>query len=85
ESITLKNNLSLHSLRPNSIGEWYFQVHVDATDEAGNTIRIENTKVRIEDTTAPDGTLKDPLVFTKGQTAPSGRDFLDGDPTDNWS
>ncbi|MFP1649125.1 hypothetical protein [Enterococcus mundtii] len=85
ESITLKNNLPLHNLRPNSIGEWYFQVHVDATDEAGNTIRIENTKVRIEDTTAPDGTLKDPLVFTKGQTAPSGRDFLDGDPTDNWS
>ena len=85
ESITLKNNLALHNLRPNSLGEWYFQVHVDATDEAGNSIRIENTKVRIEDTTAPDGTLKDPLVFTKGQTAPSGRDFLDGDPTDNWS
>ncbi|MGM0172413.1 hypothetical protein IGJ39_002525 [Enterococcus sp. AZ140] len=85
ESITLKNNLPLHSLRPNSLGEWYFQVHVDATDEAGNTIRIEDTKVRIEDTTAPDGTLKNPLVFTKGQTAPEPREFLDGDPTDNWS
>ncbi|PTO38313.1 hypothetical protein C6P52_09560 [Enterococcus mundtii] len=85
ESITLKNNLSLQSLRPNSLGEWYYQVHVDATDEAGNTIRIEDTKVRIEDTTAPDGTLKDPLVFTKGQTAPEPREFLDGDPTDNWS
>ncbi len=85
ESITLKNNLPLYSLRPNSLGEWYFQVHVDATDEAGNSIRIEDTKVRIEDTTAPDGTLKNPLVFTKGQTAPAPREFLDGDPTDNWS
>lgn len=56
-----------------------------ATDEAGNEYVFKNIMPRILDTTAPDGTLKDPLVFTKGQTVPDAREFLDGDPTDNWS
>ncbi len=85
EAITLTNNVPLHTMPPHSPGEWYYELQVDATDEAGNTTTFEKTKVRIEDTTAPEGVLKDPLVFTKGQTAPSGREFLDGDPTDNWS
>lgn len=83
ENIQLKGH-HLYNLSPNT-GYTYYPMDLTATDEAGNEYVFKNTMPRIVDTTAPDGTLKDPLVFTKGQTVPDAREFLDGDPTDNWS
>ncbi len=84
ENIQLINHRHLYDLSPNGFNA-YHPMNITATDEAGNEYIFNNAMPRIEDTTAPDGTLKDPLVFTKGQTAPAPREFLDGDPTDNWS
>ena len=84
ENIQLVNHRHLYDLSPNRFNA-YHPMNITATDEAGNEYIFNNAMPRIEDTTAPDGTLKDPLVFTKGQTAPAPREFLDGDPTDNWS
>ncbi len=84
ENIQLENQRHLFNLSPNSPSE-YHPMDITATDEAGNEYTFKNTMPKIVDTTAPDGTLKDPLVFTKGQTVPDAREFLDGDPTDNWS
>ncbi|WP_228065629.1 hypothetical protein [Enterococcus mundtii] len=84
ENIRLKSQYPLYNLSPNT-GYTYYPMDLTATDEAGNEYVFKNTMPRIVDTTAPDGTLKDPLVFTKGQTVPDAREFLDGDPTDNWS
>lgn len=84
ENIQLKSQYPLYSLEPNTEYNTYY-MDLTATDEAGNEYVFKNIMPRILDTTAPDGTLKDPLVFTKGQTVPDAREFLDGDPTDNWS
>lgn len=84
ENIQLKSQYPLYSLEPNTEYNTYY-MDLAATDEAGNEYVFKNIMPRILDTTAPDGTLKDPLVFTKGQTVPDAREFLDGDPTDNWS
>lgn len=84
ENIQLENQRHLFDLSPNSPSR-YYPMDLTATDEAGNEYIFKNTMPRIVDTTAPNGTLKDPLVFTKGQTAPEPREFLDGDPTDNWT
>lgn len=84
ENIQLKSQYPLYSLPPNTEYNTYY-MDLTATDEAGNEYVFKNIMPRIVDTTAPDGTLKDPLVFTKGQTVPDAREFLDGDPTDNWS
>ena len=83
-NIQLENHRNLYNLSPSSSNSFH-PVDITATDEAGNSRRIANGMVRVVDTTAPTGTLKDPLVFTKGQTAPAPRDFLDGEPTDNWT
>ncbi|WP_206853766.1 Ig-like domain repeat protein [Candidatus Enterococcus mangumiae] len=83
-NIQLENHRNLYNLSPSSSNSFH-PVDITATDEAGNSRRIANAMVRVVDTTAPTGTLKDPLVFTKGQTAPAPRDFLDGEPTDNWT
>ncbi|MDB7102401.1 hypothetical protein [Enterococcus mundtii] len=84
ENIQLVNHRHLYDLSPNGLNA-YHPMNITATDEAGNEYIFNNAMPRIVDTTAPEGTLKDPLVFTKGQTAPAPREFLDGDPTDNWS
>ncbi|WP_066026618.1 hypothetical protein, partial [Enterococcus mundtii] len=84
ENIQLVNHRHLYDLSPNGFNA-YHPMNITATDEAGNEYIFNNAMPRIVDTTVPDGTLKDPLVFTKGQTAPAPREFLDGDPTDNWS
>ncbi|MDV7745610.1 MULTISPECIES: hypothetical protein [Enterococcus] len=84
ENIQLVNHRHLYDLSPNGFNA-YHPMNITATDEAGNEYIFNNAMPRIVDTTPPDGTLKDPLVFTKGQTAPAPREFLDGDPTDNWS
>ncbi|WP_206853954.1 Ig-like domain repeat protein [Candidatus Enterococcus mangumiae] len=84
ENIQLENERQLFNLEPNGVNE-YHHVNINATDEAGNVARITGGMVHIVDTTAPDGTLKDPLVFTKGQEEPAPHEFLDGEPTDNWT
>ncbi|WP_181055320.1 Ig-like domain repeat protein [Enterococcus mundtii] len=84
ENLTLRADRYLYNAAPNT-GSSFYPTEVFATDEAGNTRRFSSTRVRINDTTPPDGVLKDPLVFTKGQTEPNAREFLDGEPTDNWT
>ena len=37
------------------------------------------------DTTGPQGKLKENLAFQKGSAEPNARDYLDGEPSDNWT
>ncbi|THE14324.1 hypothetical protein E1H99_04815 [Enterococcus hirae] len=85
EKIILTSGKSLSEMKPlNSNPSAYWPMDVTAEDEAGNKQKF-TTMVRIEDTTAPEGKLKDPLIFTQGEAEPDPRQYLDGDPTDNWT
>ncbi len=55
------------------------------TDEAGNQQHFSPINLLIEDTTPPEGKLRDSLVYEQGSEMPDLRELLDGDPTDNWS
>ncbi len=64
ENIQLKSQYPLYSLPPNTEYNTYY-MDLTATDEAGNEYVFKNIMPRIVDTTAPDGTLKDPWCSQK--------------------
>ena len=61
EDITLKSSYSLSSLPPNT-ENFYYPLAITATDEEQNSQLFENFFLRIEDTLAPTGTVKNETI-----------------------
>lgn len=72
---------SIAGMNPGTSLDAYIQLE----DEAGNKSSPMKISANIVDTTGPQGKLKENLAFQKGSTEPNARDYLDGEPSDNWT
>ena len=59
--------------------------HIQLEDEAGNKSAPMKISARIVDTVGPQGTVKENLSFYEGSAEPNVRDYLEGEPSDNWT
>ena len=72
---------SIAGMNPGTSLDAYIQLE----DEAGNKSSPMKISANIVDTTGPQGKLKENLAFQKGSAEPNARDYLDGEPSDNWT
>ncbi len=72
---------SIAGMNPGTLLDAYIQLE----DEAGNKSSPMKISANIVDTTGPQGKLKENLAFQKGSAEPNARDYLDGEPSDNWT
>ena len=72
---------SIAGMNPGTSLDAYIQLE----DEAGNKSSPMKISANIVDTTGPQGKLKENLAFQKGSAEPNARDYLDGEPFDNWT
>ena len=61
-----------------------FHAYLRLSDRKGNQSTYP-IAMELVDTQGPQGTLKNDLSFNRGSTEPDARDYLDGEPTDNWT